>query len=127
MAAGLCMTPRGLLSPAQSAKVRALKQASPSFVAMRQFAMRFRSLLRSGEIAKLDRWLEDARRSGLQTIQRFARTVSRDLEALRNAATEHWSNGPIEGQINRLKTLKRAMYGRAGVDLLRARMMPFPE
>ena len=38
-----------------------------------------------------------------------------------------WSNGQTEGQINKLKTLKRAMYGRAGVDLLRARMMPFLE
>ena len=37
-----------------------------------------------------------------------------------------WSNSQTEGQINRLKTLKRAMYGRAGVELLRARMMPLP-
>ena len=40
---------------------------------------------------------------------------------------EPWSNGQTEGQINRLKTLKRAMYGRAGVDLLRARMRPLQE
>ena len=40
---------------------------------------------------------------------------------------EPWSNGQTEGQINKLKTLKRAMYGRAGVDLLRARMMPLQE
>jgi transposase len=39
---------------------------------------------------------------------------------------EAWSNGQTEGQINRLKTLKRAMYGRAGAELLRARMMPLP-
>jgi transposase len=38
--------------------------------------------------------------------------------------TECWSNGQVEGQINRLKTLKRAMYGRAGIELLRARMLP---
>jgi transposase len=38
--------------------------------------------------------------------------------------SEPWSNGQTEGQINRLKTPKRAMYGRAGVELLRARMMP---
>jgi transposase len=46
------------------------------------------------------------------------------LEAVRNAMSEPWSNGQTEGQINRLKTLKRAVYGRAGVELLRARMMP---
>ena len=92
---------------------------------MRQLAMRFRGILRSGAINKLDKWLDEAHRCSLQTIQRFARTVSHDLEAVRNAVTERWSNGPVEGQINRLKTLKRAMYGRAGVELLRARLMPF--
>jgi hypothetical protein len=40
--------------------------------------------------------------------------------------TERWSNGPVEGQVNRLKTIKRQMYGRAGVELLRARLMPLP-
>jgi transposase len=43
---------------------------------------------------------------------------------VRNAVTQPWSSGQVKGQINRLKTLKRAMYGRAGVDLLRARMLP---
>jgi transposase len=43
---------------------------------------------------------------------------------VRNALTMSWSNGQTEGQISRLKTLKRAMYGRAGADLLRARMQP---
>jgi len=64
------------------------------------------------------------RASGIYAMQRFAKTIRQDLEAVRNAVSEPWSNGQTEGQINRLKTLKRAMYGRAGVDLLRARMMP---
>jgi transposase len=45
-------------------------------------------------------------------------------DTVKNAVTELWSNGQTEGQINRLKTLKRAMYGRAGTELLRARMLP---
>jgi len=57
-------------------------------------------------------------------MRRFVRTLRQDIEAVRNAVLELWSNGQTEGQINRLKTLKRAMYGRAGVDLLRARMLP---
>ena len=40
------------------------------------------------------------------------------------AVTDRWSNGPVEGQVNRLKTIKRQMYGRAGIELLRARLMP---
>jgi transposase len=50
--------------------------------------------------------------------------LRQDLAAVRNAITENWSNGQAEGQINRLKALKRAMYGSAGVELLRARMLP---
>jgi transposase len=57
-------------------------------------------------------------------MQRLARTLRRDIDAVRNAITEQWSSGQTEGQINRLKTLKRAMYGRAGPELLRARMLP---
>jgi len=48
----------------------------------------------------------------------------RDIGAVRNAIELPWSNGQAEGQINRLKTIKRAMYGRAGPELLRARMLP---
>jgi transposase len=50
-------------------------------------------------------------------IRRFARTLLQDLTAVRNAITETSSNGQTEGETNRLKTLKRAMYGSAGVDL----------
>jgi transposase len=57
-------------------------------------------------------------------MQRFAQTIQRDIAAIRNAVVTPWSNGQTEGQINRLKTLKRAMYGRAGAELLRARMLP---
>jgi transposase len=91
---------------------------------MRQLAMRFRGILRSKKVSKLGAWLKAADQSGLYAIQRFARTLRRDINAVRNAVTEPWSNGQTEGQINRLKTLKRAMYGRAGPELLRARMLP---
>jgi transposase len=56
-------------------------------------------------------------------MQRFARALRRDIDAVRNAIKEPWSNGQTEGQINRLKTIKQAMYGRAGPELLRARML----
>ena len=109
--------------PSQIANLNALKAASTDFVVMRQLALRLRGLLRGGTTEKLDVWLSDAHRSDIHGMRRFARTVKQDLEAVRNAVLEPWSNGQTEGQINRLKTLKRAMYGRAGVDLLRARML----
>ena len=104
----------------QVASVDALKAGSAEFTTMRRLAMQFRGLLRSGTAERLDAWLTDARASGIYAMQR----IRQDLEAVQNAVSEPWSNGQTEGQINKLKTLKRAMYGRAGVDLLRARMMP---
>ena len=86
--------------------------------------MRFRGLFRSGNTSALDDWLTDVGQSGIYALQRFARTIKRDIAAVYNAMTTIWSNGQTEGQINRLKTLKRAMYGRAGIELLRARMLP---
>ena len=124
VAAALCVKPRGLLTDAQAAKVDAFKAISPEFATMRALAMRFRDILRGGDVEKLTAWLHDADRSALYGIRRFVHTLRQDLAAVRNAITETWSNGQTEGQINRLKMLKRAMYGRAGIDLLRARMIP---
>jgi transposase len=118
------MKPTRMLTHSQAAKVTVLKEASPSFVVMRRLAMRFRGLLRGADPDKFGSWLDDARHSGIHALQQFARILSRDIDAVRNAIAEPWSSGQAEGQINRLKTLKRAMFGRAGIELLRARMLP---
>ena len=125
-AAALCIKPRGLLTQPQAAVVDALKLRFPDFARMRQLAMRFRGILRAGQADRLDAWLHDALESRIHCMRRFAITLQHDIAAVRNAISEPWSNGQTEGQINRLKTLKRAMYGRAGVELLRARLLPLP-
>ena len=65
-------------------------------------------------------------RSKTKFILNFAGRLRQDILAVEAAVTEQWSNGVVEGQVNRLKTLKRQMYGRAGVELIRARMIPLP-
>jgi transposase len=60
--------------------------------------------------------------SGCAELQSFAAGLRQDESAVAAALTEAWSNGPVEGQVNRLKTIKRQMYGRAGFELLRARV-----
>jgi transposase len=114
VAAALCGKPRGTLTSAQEANVDTLKREWADFASMRALAMRLRGILRSKNADKFGAWLKDAQHSGLYAMQRFARTLSRDLDAVRNAITEQWSNGQTEGQINRLKTPKRAMYGPPG-------------
>ena len=126
-AAALCVKSRGEMTPRQIVNVDLLKAASVEFATMRGLAMRFAGLLRGGGIGKLDVWLRDARHCGLHAMRSFVRKLRQDIDAVRNAILEPWSNGQVEGQINRLKTLKRAMYGRASVELLRARMMPLQD
>jgi hypothetical protein len=101
VAAALCVKPRGLLTTSQAAKVDALKAASPDFAAMRALAMRFRGILRGKDIRSFAAWLQDADRCGVYGMRRFVRTLRQDLDAVRNAITEPWSNGQTEGQINR--------------------------
>jgi transposase len=83
------MKPTRMLTPSQAVNVATLKQASASFIVMRQLAMRFRGVLRGSDPKKLSRWIDDARRSGIPSIQQFSRTLSRDLDAVRNAVTEN--------------------------------------
>ena len=93
---------------------------------MRGLAMRFRGILRGGDASRLEGWLNYGFASGIDWMRQFVITLKRDIDAVRNAITTPWSNGQTEGQINKLKTLKRAMYGRAGMDLLRARSPVHP-
>ncbi|KOF13200.1 transposase [Ensifer adhaerens] len=124
VAAALCIKPRGLLTDRQARKVNALKQGSTAFAIMRGLAMRFNGILRSRNSEALDEWIDDAIDTELTAIMRFASVLRRDIDAVKNAIELPWSNGQAEGQINRLKMLKRAMYGRAGPELMRARMLP---
>lgn len=92
---------------------------------MRGLAMRFKAILRGMNPDLLEQWIDNAIEIDLLEIVRFARILHRDVEAVKNAIELPLNNGQAEGQINRLKTLKRAMYGCAGPELIRARMLPF--
>jgi hypothetical protein len=127
VAAAIRMKPRRLLTERQVGMPLALREEVPGFAAMRHLAIRFQSLLRHHHETKLDRWLDDAKGCGVPAVVNFARTLMTDILAIRNAVIEPWSNGQTKGQINRLKTLKRAMFGRAHTELLRARLLPISE
>ncbi|MEP7303887.1 MAG: ISL3 family transposase [Acidobacteriota bacterium] len=126
VAAALLGQPRALLSARQAQTVDVLKQQCPGFTTMRRLVLSFRTILRVGKVATLHRWMDRAAATDIYALHRFVRTLRRDLSAVEGAVTERWSNGPVEGHINRLKMLRRQMYGRAGVELLRARLLPLP-
>jgi len=79
---------------------------------------------RSGE--QLDRWISDVHASDLPQLHSFAAGLQRDRTAVRNGLTLHYSSGPVEGNVNRIKMIKRQMYGRAKFDLLRKRILLAP-
>ena len=83
----------------------------------------FAVLVRQRQPDQLEAWLERATVSGLNAFQSLANGIRADYEAVKAGVTLPWSTGPVEGQINRLKMLKRQMYGRAGIDLLRQRVL----
>jgi transposase len=80
----------------------------------------FRTMVREQQADRLDGWLIAAKGTALAG---FAEGLKRDLAAVRAALSLPWSTGPVEGQISRLKTIKRTMCGRAGFDLLRHRVL----
>lgn len=100
--------------------VKTLTALSPDIRDAVDLARGFARLVRERDGDALDPWLESARATGLHG---FADGLSQDIDAVRAALKLPWSNGPVEGQVNRLKTIKRQMYGRANFDLLRSRVL----
>jgi transposase len=100
--------------------VTAIETASPALVEARNLLDRFVALISARKADLLDPWLADAARSEMSL---FAAGIAADKAAVAAAAVAVWSNGQTEGQVNKLKAVKRQMFGRAKVDLLRARLM----
>lgn len=90
---------------------------------LNKMARQFSEMIKKGDAARLDQWLEDCKASGISVLQTFAARIKLDYDAVLAALETKWSNGQTEGQINRLKLLKRQMYGRANFDLFRQRVL----
>ena len=89
-------------------------------------AQGFVQLLRARQPERLETWLQQAATSSLAVFQRLAKSFQRDSAAVKAGVTLPWSRGPVEGYINRLKMLKRQMFGRARLDLLSHRFVLAP-
>jgi transposase len=112
--------PAAVATPENRRFLDALCARSPELARVRTLAQEFVELVVSRNHAAYDAWLAAA---GDSPLSGFARSLRSDDAAVRAALSLVWSNGPTEGHINRLKLLKRTMYGRASLDLLRQRVL----
>ena len=116
--------PMAMAAPERACRHRLLLadlyRQMPELAANAQAAREFFRIVRKRDIAAWPRWLEQARYTALAG---FALSVQRDEAAVMAALRLPWSNGPVESHVHRLKMLKRQMYGRAGFDLLRLRVL----
>lgn len=118
--AHLLTTARDHLSKSDTVTVAAIEAGAPMLVDARDLVDRFQSMIRMKAASDMEAWVTEASKS---MIASFANGIMRDRGAVHAAITEPWSNGQTEGQITRLKLVKRQMYGRGKLDLLQARLI----
>lgn len=114
------------LEAEQQEYVRQLCETTPAIAEMQKLTQRFGNLVREQNIVAFGSWLEEAGKSAFKELKGFVAGLKRDQAAVEAALQYAWSNGQSEGQVNRLKNLKRQMYGRAKFDLLKARVLATP-
>jgi transposase len=100
-----------------------LVQASKTLAAAYALVQSFALMVRERQGDRLDAWIQAAATSGLPDLRGFADGLLRDKAAVRAGLTLVWSQGQTEGQVNRVKMLKRQMFGHAKHDLLRQRVL----
>ena len=103
--------------------LRTLYKRCPQANEASQLARKFKNMTDKLRKRHLNRWIDQALQSGIPSLRNFAKGLQQDYDAVRAAVSLTWSNGQVEGQVNRLKNIKRQMYGRASFKLLRKRVL----
>ena len=122
----LCLRPPDQLDETERAALTSVFAEDPSVKAGYDLLQRFRAVVAERDVhgaAGLATWLADAQASELAPFVAFANGIVADRVAVEAALTLPWSTGPVEGHVHRVKLLKRQHYGRAKLDLLRARVL----
>ncbi len=111
------------LDETEQAELAVIRQASPTADTVYELVQEFMQMLRQRKGEQLDGWLERVRISQIRELQRMVRSIERDKAAVLAGLTLPYSNGVVEGSVNKLKYLKRMGFGRAGFALLRQRVL----
>ncbi|WP_416212242.1 transposase [Nostoc sp. DedSLP03] len=112
-----------LTEPDDNEAITRLQTAHSDFKSAIELAQQFASLVRQRQPEQLDAWLDKAKNRSVSLLRRFAVGLESDYDTVKAGVRLSTSNGPVEGHINRLKILKRQMYGRAKIDLLERRFL----
>ena len=115
--------PKEKLTAQQQRQLEQMCQASEELSRAYELSQDFLGLLKERNAHQLKEWISTATSSHIAELKGFAKSVQQDYSAVSAACSLPWSQGQVEGQINRLKCLKRQMYGRARFDLLRLRVL----
>jgi transposase len=113
------------LKPDEQQLLAKLNECCPEIPILYDLTQGFAAVFRGKQSETLKTWIDQARGTGLPEMERFCDGLRRDEKAVNAAVILPWSNGQVEGQIHRLKLVKRQMYGRAKFNLLRRRVLPY--
>lgn len=116
------MTPPEQLTPEQQVLLERICQTNASLHELYQLGQEFILMVKQRRARRLDPWLRRVGQSSSTDLHGFASGIKRDYAAVKMALSVLWSQGQVEGQITRLKLLKRQVYGRAHFELLRSRV-----
>jgi transposase len=118
-AVGLMLKHAVDLTTEEEVVLRQLCQIHPHVNHLQNLFQQFIQMLRERHCERLDQWLQAAFHAGIPELRVFVNKLRQDQEAVQAGLVLKWNNGIVEGHVNRLKFLKRSMYGRANFDLLR--------
>ncbi len=117
------MTEPGKLKPEDQHKLDAIRQRSGALDTLTDHVRDFADMMHKLRGTRLPQWIAAVLGDELPALHSFARGLQRDFDAVTAGLTLPWSSGAVEGQVNRVKMIKRQMYGRAKFDLLRRRIL----
>ncbi|MFF3420781.1 transposase [Streptomyces sp. NPDC002698] len=117
------MRPRITLTESQDKRLLEVRLACPDITRACDLARTFADLVRHRRGYLLLEWIRQAEQDAPKPMQGFAGSLRQDLDAVTAGLTLQWSSGVVEGYVNRVETIKRAMYGRASFRLLRTRIL----
>ena len=107
----------------QEKQILSLIRKTPNIEMAYGLSQQFVAMVKERQAHLVDTWLGDCQMSGITDLVTFAQALEKEASALHAALTLPYSNGPVEGKINKLKYIKRSMYGRSGFPLLRQKVL----